>query len=266
MFPPSLSSRLPAFGADGAADATCVHRVDTQQGPLRAAASVVHRCLRRPPPNQSLQLPGRPSGVAGRRCRRPAAELHPLGDRTSMVSFCASLKGVLARRSFLFMSCALVVALYLLSVFCSASFYGASFSGHLRCAQFGVFWGGDELSRNNYLYNSGIWPPHPDVHFAGLPWPNDRWTFRGPYIPRLRERLKYQGPLRSFGLRLPACRSRSEGASIVLPMGWLLILPWLLLFVHIRCRPCSPGHCKSCGYLVCGAPSARCPECGRSVA
>ena len=167
-----------------------------------------------------------------------------------MVSFCASLKAVLARRSFLLISCALVVALYLLSVFCSASFYGPSFAAHLRCAEFGVFWGGDELRRNNYLFNSGIWPPHPDVHFAGLPWPDDRWMFSGPYISGLRVRLEYQGLLTPFGFRPPTCRSRSEGTSIVLPTGWLLILPWLLFFLHTRCRPRSPGHCKSCGYFV----------------
>ena len=183
-----------------------------------------------------------------------------------MASVCAFLRRALARRSFLLASCVFLITLYLFSICCSASFYGSSFAASLRHAEFGVFWGGDRCSRNNYLYNSGMWPPHPDVHFAGMAFPNERWQFYGPSIDGLREGLQYRGPLTTFGFRLPACRSQDEGASIVLPMGWLLILPWLLLFCHTRCRPRSPGHCKYCGYCVCAAPSTKCPECGRPVA
>jgi hypothetical protein len=183
-----------------------------------------------------------------------------------MVRIRASLRRTLARRSFLLVSCVLVITLYSLSVFCTAWFFGSSFVVTLRYAEFGVFWGGDRLSRNSYLYNSGIWPPHPDVSFAGLPFPNVRWLFHGPSIYHLRGPLEYRGPLDTFGFSLPAFRYEDAGASIVLPMGWLLLLPWLLFFLHIRCRSRSSGHCRNCGYCVSAAPSTRCPECGRPVA
>jgi hypothetical protein len=182
-----------------------------------------------------------------------------------MVSVRAFLRRVLARRSFLLASCVFLITLYVLSICCSSSFHGSSFAVTLRCAELGMFWGGDRHSRNSYLYNSGMWPPHPAVHFAGLPFPGDRWRFSGPSIHGLRERLHYR-EFRTFGFRLPAYRSQDEGASIVLPLGWVLILPWLLFFVHARCRAPSSDHCKHCGYCVCAAPSTKCPECGHPVA
>jgi hypothetical protein len=184
----------------------------------------------------------------------------------SIAGICASLKNAFAMRSAVLVSCGLLVTLYLLSIFCSAWFYGSSVAVSLRYAELGVFWGGDRHRRNNYLYNSGIWPQHPDVHFAGMPFPNERWSFYGPYVDGIRRRLHFNGPLNAFGFCLPAFRSQDDGASIVLPTGWLLSLPLLLLFLHARCRPHSAGHCESCGYRVCATPSTRCPECGRPVA
>lgn len=169
-------------------------------------------------------------------------------------------------------ACWIVLTLvWLASVFFPAHYFGTMVAMRFGSGEFGLFWDGNPDMRNSYIFNGAHWPPADSDHFAGADWfEYAGWGFQfyGCFSPwqSYGEPLTVRLFVSRLGFRLPTVRLNSEGSSVVVPLGSLLMTLVMGSLVYRLClRNHRAGCCSKCGYCLTGLQSNRCPECGSMI-